>query len=65
MVSKQTALRVVIPAELREWVDNRLISAHIRMVRSMVLGTLLNAAVIALVLIGQMQLGMLPCLPAR
>ena len=57
MVSKQAALRVVIPAELREWVDNRLISAHNRMVRSMVLGTLLNAAVIALVLIGQLPAG--------
>ncbi len=53
MVSKQTALRVVVPAELRDWVDNRLISAHIRMVRSMVLGTLLNAGVITLMLIGQ------------
>ena len=57
MVSKQAALRVVIPAELRDWVDNRLISAHIRMVRSMVLGTLLNAAVIALMLIGELAVG--------
>ena len=55
MVSKQAALRVVVPAELRDWVDNRLISAHIRMVRSIVLGTLLNASVITLALIGQMS----------
>lgn len=46
MVSKQAALRVSIPPELREWVNNRLISAHIRMVRALVLGTLLNALVI-------------------
>ena len=54
MVSKQAALRVVVPSELRDWVDNRLISAHIRMVRSIVLGTVMNAAVITLALIGQM-----------
>ena len=56
MVSKQAALRVVIPAELRDWVDNRLISAHIRMVRSIVLGTLLNTTVIVLGLIGQISI---------
>jgi diguanylate cyclase (GGDEF)-like protein/PAS domain S-box-containing protein len=50
MVSKQAALRVSVPPELREWVDNRLVSAHIRMVRSLVLGTLLNAIVITLAL---------------
>ena len=54
MVSTQAALRVVVPEELRDWVDNRLISAHIRMVRLIVLGTVLNAAVITLGLIGQM-----------
>ena len=53
MVSKQAALRVAVPAELREWVDNRLLSAHIRMVRALVLGTLLNAAVAMLALTGQ------------
>ncbi len=56
MVSKQAALRVAIPEELRDWVDNRLISAHIRMVRAMVLGTLLNAAVLALALFEQIPL---------
>ena len=56
MVSKQAALRVVIPAELRDWVDSRLISAHIRMVRSIVLGTLLKTTVIVLGLIGQISI---------
>ena len=55
MVSKQAALRVAVPAELREWVDNRLLSAHIRMVRALVLGTLLNAVVVILALIGQVH----------
>ena len=53
MVSKQAALRVAIPEELRDWVDNRLISAHIRMVRPLVLGTLLNAALLVIALVGQ------------
>ena len=53
MVSKQAALRVVIPEELRDWVDNRLISAHIRMVRPLVFGSLLNAAMLVLALSGQ------------
>ena len=52
MVSKQAGLRAAIPTELREWVDNRLISAHIRIVRIMVLGGLMNAAVIVLGLWG-------------
>ena len=56
MVSKQTALRVVVPAELREWVDNRLISAHIRLVRAMVLATLLNAAVLTAAMVGAIPL---------
>ena len=53
MVSKQAALRVAIPEELRDWVDNRLISAHIRMVRPLVFGSLLNAAMLVLALTGQ------------
>ncbi|MEQ1497558.1 MAG: bifunctional diguanylate cyclase/phosphodiesterase [Novosphingobium sp.] len=53
MVSKQAALRAAVPPELREWVDNRLISAHIRIVRIMAAGTLLNAAVICLALFGE------------
>ena len=55
MVSKQAALRVAIPAELREWVDNRLISAHIRIVRAMLLGTLLNVVAICLGLNGEIK----------
>ena len=46
MVSKQAALRAAVPAELREWVDNRLISAHIRIVRALTLGILLAGAVV-------------------
>ena len=42
MVSKQNHLRTTIAPELQGWVDNRLISAHIRIVRMMILGTLLN-----------------------
>lgn len=52
MVSPKAVLRTVIPAELRDWVDNRLLSAHIRIVRQLVLGSLLNAAVILIVLHG-------------
>ena len=52
MVSPKAVLRTAIPAELRDWVDNRLISAHIRIVRQLVLGSLLNAAVILIVLLG-------------
>ncbi len=50
MVSKHAALRAAVPEELRDWVDNRLISAHIRMVKPMVLGSMLNAAMIVIAL---------------
>ncbi|HOB14104.1 MAG TPA: EAL domain-containing protein [Novosphingobium sp.] len=50
MVSKQAALRAAVPEELRDWVDNRLVSAHTRIVRVMVLGALLNTIVICLAL---------------
>ena len=53
MVSKHAALRTAVPEELRDWVDNRLISAHIRMVNSMVLGSMLNTAVIVIALYGE------------
>ncbi|WP_309751872.1 EAL domain-containing protein [Novosphingobium sp.] len=55
MVSKQAALRVTVPPELRDWVDNRLVSAHIRMVRALVLGTLLNAIVITAALVTEIS----------
>ncbi|MDP3907883.1 bifunctional diguanylate cyclase/phosphodiesterase [Novosphingobium sp.] len=61
MVSPKAVLRTAIPAELRDWVDNRLVSAHIRIVRPLVLGSLLNAAVILIVLYGNvptLQLGL-------
>ncbi len=53
MVSKHAVLRTAVPAELRDWVDNRLISAHIRMVKSMVLGSMLNTAMIVIALYGE------------
>jgi diguanylate cyclase (GGDEF)-like protein len=53
MVSNQAGLRSAVPPELREWVDNRLISAHIRIVRTMALGVLLNALVIVLAIRGE------------
>ncbi len=52
MVSKQAALRAAVPTELRDWVDNRLVSAHVRIVRAMALGILLNALVIVLAILG-------------
>jgi diguanylate cyclase (GGDEF)-like protein len=52
MVSKHNALRVVVPPDLRDWVDNRLISAHIRICGTMVLLTLANAALVTIGLLG-------------
>ncbi len=52
MVSRQAVLRSAVAPELRDWVDNRLISAHIRIVKPMVVITLLNGAVIIAALIG-------------
>ncbi len=46
MVSQNAILRRAVAPELRDWVNNRLISAHIRIVRAMVIGTLLNTAVL-------------------
>lgn len=65
MVSKHAVLRTAIPAELREWVDNRLINAHVRIVRIMVVGCLLNAAAICLALAGEVEnwlLGLFACM---
>ena len=45
-------LRTAVAPELRDWVDNRLISAHIRICRAMVLLLLLNAAMVAFALVG-------------
>ena len=57
MVSKQAVLRAAVPPQLREWVDNRLISAHIRIVKTMIIGTLLNAAAIVVALFGEIPAG--------
>ncbi|MEY4952968.1 MAG: hypothetical protein RL299_1392, partial [Pseudomonadota bacterium] len=51
MVNKQAVLRTAIPPELRDWVDNRLVSAHVRIVRAMALGILLNVMVIVVALL--------------
>ena len=59
MVSKQVALKAAVPGELRDWVDNRLISAHVRIVRALALGTVFNAVAIILGLIGQVPAGLL------
>jgi diguanylate cyclase (GGDEF)-like protein/PAS domain S-box-containing protein len=53
MVSKQAGLRSAVPSELQDWVDNRLVSAHVRIVRAMALGILLNALVIVLATFGE------------
>ena len=53
MVSKQAVLRTAVAPELRDWVANRLISAHIRIVKPMIAGTLLNAALIIAALLGE------------
>jgi hypothetical protein len=53
MVSKQAGLRSAVPPELQDWVDNRLVSAHVRIVRAMALGILLNALVIVFATYGE------------
>jgi len=55
MVSKQAVLRTAVAPELRDWVDNRLINAHIRILKPMVAGTLLNAMVLAASLLGEVS----------
>ena len=50
MVSRNARWGASIAPELRDWVDNRLVNAHVRSVEPMVLGTLLNAAVLVLCL---------------
>jgi diguanylate cyclase (GGDEF)-like protein/PAS domain S-box-containing protein len=52
MVSKRQRLSAVIPAGLEDWVANRLVSAHFRILRALVLGHLLNAAVIGVAFYG-------------
>ncbi|MDE2435457.1 MAG: EAL domain-containing protein [Sphingomonadales bacterium] len=48
-------LRTTVAPELRDWVANRLINAHIRILKPMVAGTLLNAAIIIAALIGEVD----------
>ena len=46
MVSKNAALGAGIAPELREWVENRLVTAHARGIGATVLGTLLNMLIL-------------------
>ena len=52
VMGKGQARIAAIPAELTGWVETRLVNAHVRIVRMMVLGTLLNACALLLVLFG-------------
>jgi|CXWL01.1.fsa_nt_gi diguanylate cyclase (GGDEF)-like protein/PAS domain S-box-containing protein len=52
MVSKKERLFAVIPAGLEDWVANRLVRAHFRILAALILGHLLNAAVIAIAYFG-------------
>lgn len=47
MANRSKTLRPAVAPELRDWVDLRLLSAHIRIVRTMVLGIMLNALLVA------------------
>ncbi|MBK7283708.1 MAG: EAL domain-containing protein [Sphingomonadales bacterium] len=53
MVSKKERLYAVIPAGLEDWVANRLVRAHIRILAALVLGHLLNAVVVAVAFYGR------------
>jgi len=53
MVNKQAVLRTAVPPNLRDWVDNRLVSAHIRIVRAMAAGILLNVLMIVVAVFGE------------
>lgn len=52
MVSKKERLFAVVPEGLENWVANRLVRAHFRILTALVLGHLLNAAVIAFAFYG-------------
>jgi diguanylate cyclase (GGDEF)-like protein len=49
MVSKRERMYADIPAGLEDWVANRLVSAHFRILNAFILGHLLNMAMIAMV----------------
>ncbi len=56
MVSRHERLFAVIPAGLEDWVANRLVSAHFRILIALVLGHMLNAVVIAIAFYGLVPL---------
>lgn len=53
MVTKKERLFAVIPAGLEDWVANRLVRAHVRILVALVLGHLLNAAAIVIAYYGR------------
>jgi diguanylate cyclase (GGDEF)-like protein len=53
MVSKRERMYADIPAGLEDWVANRLVSAHFRILNAFILGHLLNMAMIAMVFYGE------------
>ena len=59
MVSKRLAFRVRIPDELKGWVNNRLVNAHIRSVQPMALGILLNLVISLLAVWGHVSTNLL------
>lgn len=53
MVGKNERLYAVIPPGLEDWVANRLVRAHIRILTALVLGHLLNAMVVSIAFLGR------------
>ncbi|WP_374529111.1 putative bifunctional diguanylate cyclase/phosphodiesterase [Novosphingobium sp.] len=50
MVTIKAVRRTAVPPELRDWAESRLLNAHIRIIKPMVLGSLLNALLLIAVL---------------
>jgi diguanylate cyclase (GGDEF)-like protein/PAS domain S-box-containing protein len=53
VVSKRLHQSVLIPADLEDWVANRLVSAHFRAVSGLILGHILNAITVVIAFFGQ------------
>ena len=61
MVSRHERLFAAIPAGLEDWVANRLVSAHFRILIALVLGHMLNATVISIAFYDVAPLKYLAC----
>jgi diguanylate cyclase (GGDEF)-like protein len=59
MVSRREAWFAEIPHGLEAWVDNRLLSAHLRILNALILGHLLNAAMLVAVFHGDVSAALL------